>query len=467
MLTYDLSEAAGPIYKHLYRKIREDIASGVIPPNSRLPSKRALARNYGISIVTVETAYELLMSEGYIRAVPRSGYFVSPAGTEISRRKTSVSLSIALPEKPPADLVSISGSHTDPGLFPFSVWAKLSRRILAERSRELMDIPITGGCRELRKAISGHLSSFRGMLVDPDQIIVGAGTEYLYSLLIQLLGRNRIYATENPCYQKLIKIYRQHDVRCIPVSMDDDGILVSELERSGAEIAHITPNHHFPSGITMPAERRCEVLSWSVSQQDRFIIEDDYDSEFRFTGLPLPTLFSMDGAGRVIYMNTFSKTLTPTIRISYMALPPDLAELFYRNLSFYSCTVSNFEQHTLAEFINQGYLEKHINRMRLYYTRKRQSILRAIDSSGLGRLSRVYENRAGLHFLLKLATAIPDSELRKRLLERKILVRMLSEYHISGDRVPEHLLLIDYSGLDPAAAENAFRTIAEIAGNPE
>ena len=464
MLTYNISEADGPIYKYLYRKIRDDIASGVITPNSRLPSKRALARNYGISIVTVETAYELLLSEGYIRAVPRSGYFVSPAGTKISRRKTSLYLSIALPEKPPADLVSISGSNADPGLFPFSVWAKISRRILSEKARELMKVPVTGGCRDLRKAISGHLSSFRGMLVDPDQIIIGAGTEYLYGLLIQLLGRNHIYATENPCYRKLLKIYLQHDVRCIPVLMDDDGILVSELEKSGAEIAHITPNHHFPTGITMPAERRCEVLAWSVSQKDRFIIEDDYDSEFRFTGMPLPTLFSMDGAGRVIYMNTFSKTLTPTIRISYMVLPPDLADRFYRNLSFYSCTVSNFEQHTLAEFINQGYLEKHINRMRLYYTRKRQSIFRAIENSGLGRLSRVYENRAGLHFLLELATKMPDEELRKRLLEKKILVRTLSEYYISEDRAPEHLLLTDYSGLDPKTAENAFRIIAEIAG---
>ena len=465
MLTYNLAEAAGSLYEFLYRKIRDDIISGAIPPGTRLPSKRALARNYGISVITAQSAYEQLLCEGYARAEPRRGYYAAAAaGKRISPRKTAVSLDIALPAPEPRDFISISGNNADPGLFPFAAWARMTRKALTENPARLMEIPVTGGLPELRKAISRHLSSFRGLLADPDQIIIGAGTEYLYSLIIQLLGRDRLYATENPGYPKLMSIYRSNDVRILPISMDSDGIRVSELEEFGAEIAHITPNHHFPTGITMPAGRRFEMLSWSLKREGRYIIEDDYDSEFRVTGLPLPTLFSSDGAGRVIYLNTFAKTLTPTIRISYMALPPDLADLFYRKLSFYSCTVSSFEQLALAEFINQGFLEKHINKMRLYYTRKRESILKAIDASGLGAISRVHENRAGLHFLLELRADIPDRELKERLRERKILVKTLSEYHVPGDQAPEHFLLINYSSLDPVKAEQAFREIAAVAG---
>ena len=213
------------------------------------------------------------------------------------------------------------------------------------------------GVRELSEAIANHLSSFRGMEVDPNQILVGAGTEYLYGLITQLLGNDKIYAIENPGYQKLTKIYKQRDIDCRFLEMDEAGVTVEGLKKVDAEVAHICPNHHFPTGITMPASRRYEILGWATEKEGRYIIEDDYDSEFRMEGKPIPTLFSIDNSEKVIYMNTFSKSLSPTIRISYMVLPVHLVNRFYQTLSFYSCTVSNFEQYTLAAFIQQGYFD--------------------------------------------------------------------------------------------------------------
>ena len=235
------------------------------------------------------------------------------------------------------------------------------RETISEKENELLEVSPCGGVRELREAIAKHLQSFRGMSINPDQIIVGAGTEYLYGLLIKLLGKDKIYCIENPGYKKLKQIYEDNDVECRIANMDDKGILVDELKALNADVAHISPTHHFPTGITMPINRRYEVLAWANEKDGRYIIEDDYDSEFRINGKPIPPLQNIDVCGKVIYMNTFSKSLTSTIRISYMVLPEALANEFYRRLSFYSCTVSTFEQYALARFINEGYFPPSAN----------------------------------------------------------------------------------------------------------
>ena len=262
-----------------------------------------------------------------------------------------------------------------------------------------MNVAPVCGVNELREAIARHLRSFRGMMVDPNQIIIGAGTEYLYGLITELLGNDKIYTIENPGYKKLAMIYRQREITCKYAAMDEQGVTGASLENVKTDVAHICPNHHFPTGITMPASRRYEILSWANAREGRYVIEDDYDSEFRTEGKPIPTLFSIDGCEKVIYMNTFSKSLSPTIRISYMVLPVKLVRRFYQNMSFYSCTVSNFEQYTLAEFIMRGYFEKHINRMRLYYIRKRKRIIETIKQSILSDKCEIIENDSGLHFL--------------------------------------------------------------------
>ena len=459
MLTYVFDNSDTPLYEQVYKHIKSDIISGILSPGEKLPSKRSFARNNGISTITIQNAYDQLISEGYVFTVPKKGYYVANIN-EMSRvpAGTSIKLDIKIPEKPAKFRFDLSNNKINPDNFPFSIWAKLLRETMSERSRELMEVSPTGGIYELRAAIADYLKSFRGMLVDPDQIVIGAGTEYLYGLLIQILGKNKKYCIENPGYKKLAQIYKQYHIECGFADIDDSGISVDSLHKSGADIAHISPNHHFPTGITMPANRRYEVLAWANEEAGRYIIEDDYDSEFRANGKPLPTLFSIDACEKVIYMNTFSKSLTPTIRISYMILPVHLANIFYSRLSFYSCTVSNFEQYTLASFIDRGYFEKHINRMRLYYIRQRKRLISCIENSSLKDKCEIIENESGLHFLLRLRTDIPDEVLKEKMKESGIKIQSLSEFYLSDEGAKEHYFIINYSNIDL----NKFTQVSEI-----
>lgn len=459
MLTYVFDNSDTPLYEQVYKHIKSDIISGILSPGEKLPSKRSFARNNGISTITIQNAYDQLISEGYVFTVPKKGYYVANIN-EMSRvpAGTSIKLDIKIPEKPAKFRFDLSNNKINPDNFPFSIWAKLLRETMSERSRELMEVSPTGGIYELRAAIADYLKSFRGMLVDPDQIVIGAGTEYLYGLLIQILGKNKKYCIENPGYKKLAQIYKQYHIECGFADIDDSGISVDSLHKSGADIAHISPNHHFPTGITMPANRRYEVLAWANEEAGRYIIEDDYDSEFRANGKPLPTLFSIDACEKVIYMNTFSKSLTPTIRISYMILPVHLANIFYSRLSFYSCTVSNFEQYTLASFIDRGYFEKHINRMRLYYIRQRKRLISCIENSNLKDKCEIIENESGLHFLLRLRTDIPDEVLKEKMKESGIKIQSLTEFYLSDEGAKEHYFIINYSNIDP----DNFSQISDI-----
>ncbi len=462
MLTYVFENNAVPMYEQLYEYLKNDITKGVLRTDEKLPSKRTFARNNGISTITVQNAYNQLQSEGYIYSVSKKGYYVANlSGIRKLSSDTKISLDIKLPPVASACEINLSNNDIKPENFPFSVWSKLSREVMSQKSREVLTRSPTGGIHELREAIAEHLKAFRGMLIDPNQIVVGAGTEYLYGLLIQLLGSNRNYCIENPGYKKLKSIYSQYGAKCVFADIDRKGITVEELKRVKAQIVHISPNHHFPTGLTMPADRRYEILGWANETSDRYIIEDDYDSEFRLSGKIHPTLFSIDGCEKVIYMNTFSKTLTPTIRISYMVLPIELANRFYRELSFYSCTVSNFEQYTLSLFIGRGYFEKHINRMRLYYMRRRREVIELLEKSPLNDMAELIENESGLHFLMKLKTDIADETIKKELLERKIKISPLSDYYMSDTAVP-HNFVINYSCLDTKKLSKVFSEIYDL-----
>ena len=464
MLTYDFENVDCSLYEYIYKCIKSDIICGNLKAGEKLPSKRAFATNNGISIITVQNAYEQLIGEGYIYAKPKKGYYVSEIDGILLNgidEKKKVSFDIDIPEKSNAKFYDISDNGIDPENFPFSVWAKVSRDVLNEYEKELMTTAPTGGVRELREAIAQHLQSFRGMMVDPNQIIVGAGTEYLYGLIIQLLNNDRIYAIENPGYTKLLRIYEQYDITCHLAEIDKYGVTVNGLLDSKADIAHICPNHHFPMGINMPASRRYEILSWALHSEDRYIIEDDYDSEFRAEGKPVPTLFSMDNNEKVIYINTFSKSLTPTIRISYMILPVPLVKLFYERLSFYSCTVSNFEQYILARFIKDGYFEKHINRMRRHYSKKRKEILQCIKDN-IGDICKVIENDSGLHFIIEFDTKLTDDQIKKMLLDRNIKISAISDYYMNDNNMNKKQFIINYSNLVGDEINKALGIIREI-----
>lgn len=460
MLTYSFENIGHtPLYEHLYKCIKNDIMNGTLPARTKLPSKRSFASNLGVSAITVENAYAQLLSEGYIYSRPKKGYYVSTFSRSLLPPRAMPETAVALPEARPVFFADFSSNQTRPDNFPFSVWAKLMRETMQERNNELMTKPPCGGIFELREAIASHLKQFRDMQVQPEQIFVGAGTEYLYGLLVQLLGFDKVYAIENPGYEKIAQIYESYQVRRRFIDMDDCGIRMDRLEESGADVVHISPSHHFPTGIITPVSRRYELLGWAAKSDSRYIIEDDYDSEFRLTGKPIPALQSIDLMEKVIYINTFSKSLTSTMRISYMVLPPGLAQRFLEQMSFYSCTVSNFEQYALMRFIREGYLEKHINRMRNYYHRQRDTLLDAIKKSPLSSRVTITEEDSGLHFLMKIDTALSDTELMEKAREKGLRLTALSRYYHRPDSDVEHIFIINYSYLETEHIPGAIRRL--------
>ena len=453
MLTYELKKSPGvPLYEALYRCIRGDILNGTLPAGYKLPSKRALAQNLEVSKITVETAYNQLLSEGYISSREKVGYFVE----EVERHAAISPRSVSTVQTPsPAPLLDLSGNGTEQ--FPFSVWTRLQREVMLDYGEQLLAPLPNRGIPELRRAIADHLAAFRGMHVDPENILIGAGTDFLYNLLIQLLGRDKVYAVEEPGYGKIRKIYAAAGVSTVSAPMDSLGVLPESL--TSADVLHFSPSHHYPSGLVTPVSRRMELLNWA--KQGNWIIEDDYDSEFRFDAHPKPAMMSLDVSDRVIYMNTFSKTLAPSIRISYMVLPGALMAQFQQNLGFYSCTVPSFEQYTLARFLSRGHFEKHLNRMRKFYKSRRNAVISILKNCAFSHQLTILEQDAGLHFLLQVDTAYTDRELTARLEDAGIRVRALSEYY-HDQQQDLHCLVVNYSGLKPETLSIALQQLEEI-----
>lgn len=467
MLTYVFSpDATESLYEQLYNYIRADIEHGRLAAESRLPSKRSFAKHLGLSNTTVETAYAQLVTEGYLYTLPKRGYFVSPLDRQ-AFRSPQPPAEIAEPATAAqpyfADLL-YNGVPAEQ--FPFSVWMKLLRQVMTteNETRLLTDRP-SGGVLPLRRAIAAHLRAFRGMEIAPEQVIVGAGTEYLYTVLIQLLGRGLRYGVEDPGYRRLSFIYERNDVNCCHLPMDSAGVLSEDLERSGTNILHITPSHHFPSGIVMPVSRRYELLGWASRAEGRYIIEDDYDCEFRLSGKPIPTLQSIDHAEKVIYINTFSQSLAPAFRISYLVLPPHLTRRFYETLGFYSGTVSCFEQLTLARFLDGGYFEKHLARMRTHYRKLRDDLIQALRHSPLADYIQIRGEDAGVHFLLEVTTKQSDAALIAAAEREGLRLSCLSDYYQHEARRRSHVLIINYAGIPaeniPSLVERLCRCILE------
>lgn len=364
-----------PAYLQLYNQIREDITRGLCPYGGKLPSKRFLAAETGTSVITVQHAYDLLADEGYIESRERSGYYVSykenelfpvAAGTEGSAPDLS--------EQTDAHEISdipIRGTAATPEQeqFPFNTLAKVARKVLSEYGESLLMRSPNSGTLLLREAIAQYLARSRRMNVTPDQIIIGSGSEYLYNLIVQMLGRERIFALEDPSYEKIKLVYEASGVLCRMLPMDREGVRLSALKKTDATVLHVTPFNSYPSGITATASRRAGYIRWA-SAEDKFIIEDDFDSEFSMSTKAEDTLFSLEPEKSVIYMNTFTRTISPAVRVGYMVLPAQLGATLQEKISFYSCTVPVFTQHMLAELIRSGDFERHINRVR---RRRRQS----------------------------------------------------------------------------------------------
>ena len=349
-----------PAYLSLYETLREEILSGIRPCGSRLPSRRVMARDRGVSPVTVDHSYELLCEEGYTESRPKSGFYV------IYREEDGFSQPAQLPKPIPP-------SPVPPGIrdsFPFPSLARVMRRVLSDYGEQILVRPPNTGCPELREALCRYLARNRGIRILPDQLVIGAGAEYLYGLVVELLGPQRIWGIEAPSYKKIEQVYRARGVQLDFCALGQDGILSEALRNTPASVLHITPFRSFPSGVTASASKRREYLRW-VTSADRFLVEDDYESEFSLLRKPEDTLFAMAKGRNVIYLNTFSRTVSPSLRIGYMVLPRSLLPVFELRLGFYSCTVPAFEQYVLAELLNSGDFERHINRIRrLERTRK-------------------------------------------------------------------------------------------------
>ena len=460
MLTYTFQKDSGiSLYEQLYRHIKGDILSGKLAAGEKLPSKRTLASHLEVSVITVKNAYEQLIAEGYIYGIEKKGYFVSSMELPLQAVNTVCDIKEA---EEPAWFLDFVTNSISAEYFPFTAWAKLMRQTILEQDKALLYAAPYNGAAALRNAIADYLQQFRGMIVAPEQIIIGAGTEFLYNLLLQLLGRNKVYAVEDPGYSKISKIYESNGVSIQRIGLDESGLSAVQLRQKHADVVHISPSHHYPTGIVMPITRRQELLRWASEEDGRYILEDDYDSEFRFVGRPIPTLFSVDENEHVIYLNTFSKTIAPSIRISYMVLPPHLLQRFREKLSFYSCTVSSFEQYTLASFLSQGRYEQHLGRMKNRYRQKRDKVIEMIRTGALADRAQIMEQDAGLHFLMVLDTKMTDEELRSRAIEQGLRLALLSDYYSCPEKAPAHVLVVNYSGIDLERLAEGLRRLAII-----
>lgn len=351
-------------YIQLYEQLREDIVKGVLPYGAKLPSKRLLAEETGTSVITVEHTYSILCEEGYCEARQRSGYFViykeSDFLSNVERNSRNKS------QRKYVQDVKCQ--------FPFSVLSKTMRKVLAEYREEILIKPPNQGCMELRSVISNYLARSNGILVRPEQVLIGSGAEYFYSLIVQLLGKQQKFALEKPSYEKIRKVYEANGIVCDMLEMGQDGIKSNELDRTDARVLHITPFHSFPSGVTASVSKRHEYLRWAESREG-YIIEDNFDSELTVSKKNEDTVFSLAKKEKVIYLNTFSQTIAPAMRIGYMILPEHLLETFQSKLGFYSCTVPVFEQYVLAELIESGDFERHINRVRRARRKAKQNLV--------------------------------------------------------------------------------------------
>ena len=425
MRTYALeNRGRAPLYEYLYRCIRGDILDGTLTAGERLPSKRALAEHLHISVMTVEGAYQQLEAEGYVYTQPKRGFFVA----EVERPRPAVPAPPA-PEAPPEAPVwrlDLKSNQVDASRFPAAAWARLTRQVLSEDGEALLRPVPHQGLPALRQAIARDLREYKGMAVPPEQIVVGAGSETLIGLLVQLLGREGGYGVENPGYTKTQRILTSCGAAVRPLPLDGQGLRVDALEEAGVRVVHVTPSHHYPLGIIMPVARRQALLRWAEAAPDRYILEDDYDSEFRFSGRPIPALQSLDGGERVVYLNTFAKSLAPSLRISYMVLPPHLLERWRRDFWFYSSTVPSFEQYALARFMERGHFERHLNRTRTRYKARREALLAAARDTGLTRVGSFAGGDAGLHLLLWMDGRWSEAELVARAVDAGVGVAPLS-----------------------------------------
>ena len=442
------------LYMKIYNSFVNDIKSGKLPPHSKLPSKRELCALWGVSQSTVETAYGILQAEGYIYSVPKSGFFAG----DLVQLSPPVKVAKPVEKKENSDprlFCRLSTNGADISVFPFSSWAKITKETVYNNPG-LLSRGESCGDIELRRELCSFLYKYRGVVCTPEQIIVGAGMDYLLDIILRLLPKDTVFGLENPGYQATYGVIEASGRKTVPINLDENGMSVLSLSESGADVAYITPSHQFPMCITMPASRRLQLLKWASEKEGRYIIEDDYDSEFRYAFRPIPAMQGMDEHGKVIYIGTFSRGLAPSIRVAYMVLPPHLLSAYDKASKYMSSTVSRFEQHTLCRFISDGLYSRHLRRAGNLYGQK-QALLRE-KLKQIPDLT-VQGDEAGLHFLVKI-NRMSEKDMVSLAEKEGVGVSGLSRFW-RGDGCPDGIVLIGFAGPDIDTLTEAARRLSQ------
>lgn len=456
MLLFELKKGTHtPLYEQLYDAIKAAILTHKIPLGTKLPSKRKLADFLNVSQTTIELAYGQLLAEGYISTKPRVGFFVEDLESLPIAEKEAFQPTEHI-EQPLNWRYSFHPGKIDTQHFPFTAWRKYAKDIFDESSKELLSLGNPQGEYSLRFEIAQYLYQSRGIYCDPEHIVIGSGTEQLLPIIMRLLGDEAQFAIENPGYSAIPRIHLQ---QVIPISIDEDGLIVSELAASSANIVYITPSHQFPTGAVLSVNRRAKLLKWANEKLGRYIIEDDYDSEFRYIGKPIPALYGLDQNNKVIYISTFTKSLMPSLRVAYVVLPPTLIKTYKELFSYYSSTVPRFDQHILANFMHDGHFARHLNRMRKIYRKKHDHLVSVLQR--FEPYIEVFGDHAGMHVLIRFQHALNEQQLKQQAAAQQIQVFALSDYYMNppADALPT--LLLGFGDLPEHTIEEAVYALMD------
>ncbi len=484
-LTIQLTDGAEKcLYQQIYEHIRDEIRKGKLLAGEKLPSTRSLAEYLQVARSTVDFAYSQLVAEGYVEARPCRGYFVNQAEGLFQLLPDDLMESLAAPEgETEKSSEKLSVPETGAGMgkilydfsphaislknFPYSTWKKITKNILVDANSEMFALGDAQGDGQLRETIGRYLHASRGVNCRPEQIIIGAGTDYLLMLLEKILGRHVPVAMEDPTYKRAYRVFQSFAYEIEAIPMDESGMDVEKLRQTKARAVYVMPSHQYPTGVVMPIGRRLELLKWAGEEKDRYLIEDDYDSEFRYKGKPVPALQASDRKGRVIYMGTFSKSIAPAIRVGYMVLPKNLLKVYKENCGFYACTVSRIDQRILNEFIKDGYFERYLNKMRKIYKVRHDFLLSQLRC--FERAFTISGENAGLHILLTNRKHIPEKKLTEAAAREGVKV-----YGISKDCMRKEnaeglsyggTVLLGYGALEEQELEKGIQLLKK-AWNP-
>ena len=457
MLLFQLEKSGDkPLYDQLYSGIKEAIITKKITVGEKIPSKRKLADFLDISQTTIEIAYAQLLAEGYIMSKSRVGYFVEEIDElPYIQQETTVTLN-EQPKKKNYDIDFNPGS-IDIDAFPFQTWRKYARDLFDDTSKELLLTGAPQGELALRTEIAHYLYQSRGVICSPEQIVIGSGTEQLLPMILRLFKDDTCFALENPGYPTVHRMFSQHKRKVFPIPVDGEGILIHELEKTRADVAYITPSHQFPTGAILSATRRAQALNWAAASPTRYIIEDDYDSEFRYTGKPIPALQALDKNDKVIYMSTFTKSLMPSLRVAYFVLPQKFLATYNDVFNYYSSTVPRFDQHIVANFMRDGHFSKHLNRMRKIYRKKHDQLISILEN--YSPQIQMAGEQAGMHVLLTVQHTLPEKQLQQLANDADIGIYPLSDYHLDGQTNEQAQFLLGFGGIPVQHIESAIEKL--------